>query len=166
MFRFRWHREERRGRVEKARLTVVSTEIEFYRRRRGVRRSLPPSQRCPLYIVCLGLFLPPIAIATAAREGGRSDFSCNLPLISHFVLENEYHSFIDPACLPYSPVPSTLHGGSSMVAWPVSYRTRLSAFPPPQQPPPPPLSPGPNVVSYDRLSVWLEKWSRQSEADE
>ena len=100
-------------------------------------------------------------MATAAREGGRgrSDFSCNLPLISHFVLENEYHSFIDPACLP-SPVPSTLHGGSSMVAWPVSYRTRLSAFPPL---PPPPLSPGPNVVSYDRrLSVWLEKWSSRS----
>ena len=63
--------------------------------------------------------------------------------------------------LPASPVPSPLHGGSSMVAWPVSYRTRLSAFPP--LPPPPPLSPGPNVVSYDRrLSVWLEKWSSRS----
>ena len=108
MFRFRWHREEPRGRVEKARLTV-STEIEFYRRRRPSR---PHSQRCPLYIVCLGLFLPPIAMATAAREGGRgrSDFSCNLPLISHFVLENEYHSFIDPACLPaLPPLPCPLH---------------------------------------------------------
>ena len=45
MFRFRWHREEPRGRVEKARLTV-STEIEFYRRRRG---SLP--RRVALFIL-------------------------------------------------------------------------------------------------------------------
>ena len=67
------------------------------------------------------------------------------------------------ACLPVCPharraVPSRLRALHGTVQWrhggmvsPVSYRTCLSAFPPP-------LSDGPNVVSYDRLSVWPRPW--------